>query len=171
MEAHGNRPPDWVSVDKGHGRIERREIWVVASQELEAYLEEEYDWPAVRWSGRVRRYRRSLGQRDWESVKEETWVAGGQIEHLSASQAATWLRGHWGTENRVFWVRDVSYGEDRSHACITGPVLSLIRNVAISLLRRLGFRYIPDGWRVLAARPDRGLAFLLYPLNNNLLEH
>jgi len=165
------RAPDWVEVNKGHGRIERREVWLVPSQELGVYLEAEYRWPGLRWSGRIRRYRRRLGQEAWESVKEETWIAGGSIGELSASQAGKWLRGHWEMENRVFWVRDVSYSEDRGHARATGPVLSLIRNAAISLLRRLGFRYIPDGWRAMAARPDRGLIFLLYPNERLLLEN
>lgn len=47
------------------------------------------------------------------------------------------VRGHWGIENRLFHVKDDSFGEDRhvlqSHR--SGAVLSLLRNAAINLLR------------------------------------
>ncbi|MGC8879850.1 MAG: hypothetical protein ACP5R2_11565 [Anaerolineae bacterium] len=42
--------------------------------------------------------------------------------------------------------------------------LSNLRTVALNLIRRLGFRFIPDGWRVLAAQPDRGLSLPLHPM-------
>lgn len=53
---------------------------------------------------------------------------------------ATWVRGHWGIENRSHWVRDVSFGEDASQVR-TGAaprVMSTLRNLAISLLRAAG---------------------------------
>lgn len=73
------------------------------------------------------------------------------------------LRRHWTIENGLFRVRDVSYNEDRWHARIIAPVLSQFRNTAINLIRREGFRYIPDAWRTFASRPDRGLSLLLKP--------
>lgn len=70
VEAHGGdqRPSDHVQVNKGHGRLERRELWVVPAQELAAYLEQDYDWPALRLCGLLRRYRRRTHQENWESV-------------------------------------------------------------------------------------------------------
>ncbi len=60
-------------------------------------------------------------------------------------------------------MRDVSYDEDRLHGRAIGGVLSTLRNVAINLIRRLAYRYIPDGWRALSARPDEGLSLLTTP--------
>ncbi len=50
------------------------------------------------------------------------------------------VRGHWGIENRVHWVRDVTYDEDRSQLrTASAPrALATLRNVAISLLRLAG---------------------------------
>ena len=61
-------------------------------------------------------------------------------------------------------MRDVSYGEDRNHARAVALALSSLRTVALNLIRHLGFRFIPDGWRVLAAQPDPGLSPLLHPV-------
>ena len=53
VSPHGKlRPPDVVEIDKGHGRVERRELWVVDGQELGIYLEQEYHWPRVKQVGR-----------------------------------------------------------------------------------------------------------------------
>ena len=49
-------------------------------------------------------------------------------------------RGYWGIENRVHWVRDVTFDEDRCQVR-TGAapqVLAALRSLAISLVRRAG---------------------------------
>lgn len=52
--------PDDVMVNKGHGRIERRELWWVEARELGSYLAQEYDWPGVTACGWIRRVRRRV---------------------------------------------------------------------------------------------------------------
>jgi len=71
-------------------------------------------------------------------------------------------RGHWEIENRVHYVRDVSFDEDRSRVRAgSGPrLMASIRNLVISILRLLGFRYIPEGTRYFAMRIDRALELL-----------
>jgi len=64
------------------------------------------------------------------------------VTSLDATQASpqrllALSRGHWGIENRLFHVKDDSFGEDRhvlrSHAA--GSTLSLLRTAALNLLR------------------------------------
>jgi len=161
MQAEGEvTRPDVVQVNKGHGRIERRELWAVPSGELGAYLEQEYGWPAVLWCGRIRRKRRPSNRAEEASVEEHSWVFGSRTIQPSPENIAHWLRGHWTIENGVFRVLDVAYDEDRLHARKTGIALSKIRHAAINLIRGLGYRYIPDGWRGISARIDCGLAFV-----------
>ena len=72
-------------------------------------------------------------------------------------------RGHWEIENRVHWVRDVNFDEDRSQVRTgAGPrVMATLRNLAISLLRlRDQSRSIAEALRDLAARPHRALAMV-----------
>ena len=155
------RPPDHVQVDKGHGRIERRELWVVAADDMGRYLEEEFGWPAVKWMGQIRRYRRRLHQTEWESVTTTLWLAGGtHLPHLSPAQIQARLRTHWVIENGVFHVRDVTQDEDRLHGRAIAFPLSTLRNAAINLIRQAGFHYIPDARRLLPSRPDFGLSWL-----------
>jgi hypothetical protein len=97
-------------VTKGHGRLEIRELWLEEACELGAYLEAEYGWPGLRrWRCRLSGRSELQG---WQ-VQELVWVAGGCIQHLSVQQALECLRGHWEIENRLYWVRDVSFPEDR----------------------------------------------------------
>jgi predicted transposase YbfD/YdcC len=48
------------------------------------------------------------------------------------------VRAHWGIENRLHHVRDVSMDEDRCRVRAGGRVLASIRNLALSLIRARG---------------------------------
>lgn len=127
---------------------------------MQAYLEEALGWPGVQWCGWLRRWRKVLASGQ-EEEKVHVWVGGGGFRwSLTAEQAAGYLRRHWSVENGVFYVRDVTMDEDRLHGRKIGYGLSGVRNAALNLLRTLGFPFIPDARRHLAARPDLGLALL-----------
>jgi len=68
---------------------------------------------------------------------------------------------HWVIENRIHYVWDGSYGEDRNHGQQRGQMLAGVRNTAMSLFRWRGFRYIPDGRRWTSAHPEATLRWLL----------
>jgi hypothetical protein len=63
-------------------------------------------------------------------------------------------------DNRVFRVRDVTDDEDRVHRRKVGHRVSGIRNGAITLLRQLNNRSIPDAHRAIAAQPALAFALL-----------
>jgi hypothetical protein len=70
-------------------------------------------------------------------------------EWLGAAELLGCWRGHWGIENRLHWVRDVSFGEDASRIR-TGAapqVMAALRNAAISLLRLAGVSNIAEALR------------------------
>jgi hypothetical protein len=154
------RSADWVSVNKGHGRIEQRFLWIWPGKEFGAYLEERFAWPGVQWCGWIERKRWQLGgEEDGDSL--HVWIAGAAFPwSLTARQALEKLRKHWAIENGVFRVRDVTYDEDRLHGRIIGPGLSSIRNAAITLLRQYQYPYIPDAQRAVAAHPSLAFARL-----------
>ena len=71
----------------------------------------------------------------------------------SAEQLLALNRGHWGIENKLHYVRDVAYDEDRCRARKgnTPRTLACMRNFAISLLRLQRVTNITAALRDLAA--------------------
>lgn len=65
-------------------------------------------------------------------------------------QLTAYVRGHRGIENRLHWVRDVTYVEDHSQICTghAAHVMATIRNLAISLHRLNGATNIAQALRI-----------------------
>lgn len=71
---------------------------------------------------------------------------------ISAERFAEGIRQHWNIENRLHWVKDVDFGEDKSKIR-TGnapSVMSLIRNIVINIFRENGYTSIAVGKRMIA---------------------
>ena len=70
-------------------------------------------------------------------------------------------RGHWGIENKLHWVRDVTFDEDRSQIRKhTGAhMMATLRNFAINLLRLAGATNIAKAVRHCALNIARPLSF------------
>ena len=77
-------------------------------------------------------------------------------------------RGHWTIENRVHYVRDVTFGEDHSGvwAGHAPQVMAALRNAAIGLARLLGATNVAAATRGFAAQPARALAAVGLPVEN-----
>jgi hypothetical protein len=76
------------------------------------------------------------------------------------------VRAHWTIENRLHWVRDVTFDEDRSQIRQgAGPqVMATLRNLAISLLRLAGAPLIAPALRQ-AGWDGRSLILRLLGIN------
>jgi predicted transposase YbfD/YdcC len=70
---------------------------------------------------------------------------------LHAEQFAQGIRGHWGIENRLHWVKDVVLQEDSSRIRLgNAPAnLSLIRSLAIAIFRYNGYSSITTAVRMI----------------------
>lgn len=81
----------------------------------------------------------------------------------SPEQIAAWVQGHWAIENRLHWVCDVVFDEDRS-SVRTGHaprVMAILRSTAISVLRLAGETSIAAATRHHARNPHRPVELLL----------
>ena len=122
--------------------MEVRSIW--ASAELSGYL----DFP---YAAQVFTIRREVTEMVSQKHRCETvhGLSSLPVERATPACLLALSRGHWTIENRLHWVRDVTFDEDRS--CIrTGAgaqVMASIRNLAISLLPIAGARYIAPALR------------------------
>jgi predicted transposase YbfD/YdcC len=139
------------SCDRGHGRRERRTLKVTAVAAGLAF-------PHAAQAIQIVRRRRSLtsSRSSTETVYAITSLTPAQA---SPTQLAAALRGHWAIEDRLHWVRDVTYGEDLSQVrTASGPrVMATLRNLAITILRLAGATSIAAALRHHSRRPDRPL--------------
>ena len=67
-------------------------------------------------------------------------IASLPVEHCDPAMLLQLARDHWGIENRLFHVRDVTFGEDacRVRSGMAPQVLAELRNAALTMIRRTG---------------------------------
>ncbi|KDA40790.1 transposase, IS4 family [Frankia sp. BMG5.23] len=125
--------------DHGHGRDETRTLKVATVGFL--------DFPHATQAVRIIRWRRVKGRK---SSRETVYlITDHSAETASPALLAAHARRHWHVENKVHYVRDVSFGEDAS-TLRTGNIpanLATLRSAVINRLRRAGYRFIPPGRR------------------------
>jgi hypothetical protein len=152
-----------------HGRREVRLLWALADPEVNAHLgecgEHEQPWPRVAQVCRVERRRalRRGGQVVAETVEVSYAITSLVPEQADAAHLLRGLRGHWGIENRLHWVRDVTFEEDRSQvrSGAAPQVLAALRNLTLALLRRIRGAAIAAMRRTLAGRPHLAVQLVL----------
>lgn len=153
-------PPQHTTIDKGHGRIEQRDIWT--STALNDYL----DFPHV---GQVFVIKRTTTDLAGNLVKGRKTIEELAVGLTSLSQAEagparllSLVRGEWEIENRLHYVRDMTYDEDRSQVRKGNrpQAMAGIRNLAISLLRLAGAESIAAATRHLARQLERPLRLI-----------
>jgi predicted transposase YbfD/YdcC len=149
------------SVDRAHGRIERRRLIVSAA------LADYSDWPGLKQVFRIDRETllRSTGEIRRQTVYGVTSLDRARAD---AQRQLMLTRHHWLIENRSHWVRDVTFDEDRSQVRkgSTPEVMAAFRNTAIGLLRLAGEPNIAAACRRLAAFPRSALALIGISLDN-----
>lgn len=93
----------------------------------------------------------------WTATRETVYgITSLPRARADAAQLTTLVRGHWGIENRLHWVRDVTFQEDHSQIRTGhGPQqMATFRNTAIALCRLNNHPQIAATRRFLAWNPQ-----------------
>jgi predicted transposase YbfD/YdcC len=120
-----------LSVEKGHGRIETRKVYSIAGPENIEGLD------VGKWPG--------LGSLTMvESVREINGSSTSERRYYISSLAANakvigdCVRSHWGIENSLHWVMDVTFHEDyaRNRKDHSAANMSVMRHFALNLIKQ-----------------------------------
>lgn len=119
-------------VNKGHGRLEIRECWVIADPVAFEYIRHYEGWADLNAIVRVRRERRLK-----DKVEHETAYYITSLE-TDAKTLLTATRQHWGIENSLHWVMDVTFREDdmRTRNGNSSQNMIVLRNLALNILKK-----------------------------------
>lgn len=101
------------------------------------------DWPGA---AQVFRLTRRRVTRDADTTEVSYGITSLPRGQADAAELLRLSRGHWGIENRLHHVRDVSFGEDDCR-CRTGSLpqfLAAMRNAAIALIAQTDWDYVPQ---------------------------
>lgn len=159
LPAHPADHEVWQTVgpttEKGHGRLETRTLTCGNPHS------EDVDWPDVQQV--VRRECERITIKTGKRTHEVTYglVSMPPQEASAATIEALW-RGHWTIENRLHYVRDVSFGEDAGHAAhgTTAHALAALRNGLLMLFRHAHWPSVPDALAHYGASVARAAALI-----------
>jgi predicted transposase YbfD/YdcC len=120
------------TVDKGHGRIETRECWVTSDADYLAYIATLSEWKDLQSIAMVKSVRR-IGED--KTVKCRYFISS--LESYAKLMLHA-VRTHWGIENKVHWVLDITFREDdcRIRKGNGAQNFAVLRHIALNLLRQ-----------------------------------
>ena len=132
----------YEQINKGHGRIEKRHVSIC--QNLDGIR----SWPGLSTLIQVKSERQVFTHNVIEVTHETRYYISSLSE--TAQELAERIRGYWGVENKVHYVRDVTQGEDKSRIRTT-PLpqnFALARNFTLNLYRDQMFKNMAQAQRL-----------------------
>ena len=113
----------------------------------------------------VERTRRHKGR---TAVERAYAITSLPPERADAARLLEIWRGHWGIENRLHWVQDVVFGEDRSQVRTesASQLLAALRNLVMGVLRLSGVKNITAALRHYGWKPWETLTLIGLLPNN-----
>lgn len=119
-------------TEAGHGRIETRKVWCI--RDVRWLGAAARDWPGLRSIAMVEATRQVGAQSP--TTEHRYYISS--LDGQDARVMGACIRGHWGIENRLHWLLDMTFQEDQSrirkgHGAEN---YSRLRRIALNLLRR-----------------------------------
>ena len=121
--------PGHTSRTRGHGRTATRTIKVVGVP----------TWIEFAGAAQIAQLRRTVTRRGKKTVEVVYLITSADHNAAPPATLAAWVQEHWGIENRLHYVRDVTFDEDRSQVRTgNAPQIMAVR----------GHVKVPSGGRV-----------------------
>lgn len=144
----------YSTTEESHGRQEERHYYITAAPDS---LRTGHEWKGLRAIGQVV----SFTERGSTLQSETRYFITSCAPNVKRFAQA--VRGHWGIENSLHWVLDVTYDEDRSRIQENQgrENFALLRRITTSLIKGEGTKESIRGKRKLAAWNDSMLLKIL----------
>jgi predicted transposase YbfD/YdcC len=117
------------SLEKGHGRIEKRQYWYTQDIQGLGTIER---WPKLAGMAMCRATRTLNSE---TSVEDRYFITS--CTHNDIEKIAHAIRDHWRVENSLHWVLDIAFNEDQCRIRIgyAAENLATMRRLAINALK------------------------------------
>ena len=88
------------------------------------------------------------------------------VEEYGATELLELTRNHWRIENGLHYRRDVTFKEDavRKKSMRGGQIMAALNNLAIGILRKIGWENIAQARRFYDAQIKKGLELIKNPI-------
>ena len=143
------------SVQKGHGRLEVRELW--SSTQMNEWFETE-------WAGIAQVFRLRRWVKEGDKEREETVYGVSNLPRKKATAARLLAlqQAHWRIENRLHYRRDVTLGEDACQVRVAGvpQALAALNGGVLALMDWLQVSNVASQMRHFCAHPLEALQLL-----------
>lgn len=147
------------SLEKGHGRIDERKI--LTSFRIAGSLE----FPSLEQVFRITRRSEEVKT---GKISEQTiyGITSLSVEEFGAKELLELTRKHWGIENGLHYRRDVTFKEDavRKESKNGGQIMASLNNLAIGVLRKIGWENLAKARRFYNAQIEKGLELITNPI-------
>jgi predicted transposase YbfD/YdcC len=146
-------------IDKGHGRIEERKI-------LTSFrLAGEIEFPFLEQVFRIEK--KSIEIKTGKQSEQTIYgITSLPVEEYGAADLLELTRKHWRVENGLHYRRDVTFKEDavKKKSINGGQIMAVLNNLAIGVLRKIGWENIAKARRYYETQIKKGLELIYNPI-------
>lgn len=121
------------------------------------------DWPGIEQVFRLTRERKTKGEVEGEVIYG---IASRPRERCTAKDLLGQTRGHWGIENGLHHVRDVTLREDASRirSGAAPQVMAILRNIVVFVFKRFGHKNAATATRHYVCHHEKAAEVLSTPI-------